>query len=121
MAAAYLRESLDDWRLVGTRESLIDWLAIVATLAAAIGESTRSCRWFGAVEAQVEILGFNFPLPERVEFGKTAERVRTGPDDPNGTAGRNLSLDQVTDEAAEWLDGLANSHPEKVSVDVHCH
>ena len=106
LAAAHLRESLDEWRMVGTRESLIDWLAMVATLAEAVGELVRSCRWFGAVEAQVEIYGFNFPLPERVEFDRIAESVRTGSADPTWTAGRKLSLDQVTEEAANWLDEI---------------
>jgi predicted ATPase/transcriptional regulator with XRE-family HTH domain len=102
-AAASFLESLDDWKAVGTRESLIDWLAIVATLAEATGEPVRACRWFGAVEAHAEILAFNFPLPERREFARTAGRVRKGPADPNWTAGRNLSLDQATEEAAVWL------------------
>jgi predicted ATPase len=107
LAARYFRESLEDWRAVGTRESLIDWLAMVATLAAAAGELSRSSRWFGAVEAQAEIYGFNFPLPERVEFDRTAESVRTGPADPDWIAGRELSLDQVTEEAAGWLEEMA--------------
>ncbi len=80
---------------------------MVATLAEAVGELVRSCRWFGAVEAQVEIYGFNFPLPERVEFARTAARVRSGPADQNWAAGRQLSLDRVTDEAASWLDEVA--------------
>lgn len=105
-AAASFLESLDDWKAVGTRESLIDWLAMVATLAAATGEPILACRWFGTVEAHAEILAFNFPLPERREFARTAERVRTGPADPNWTAGRNLSLDQATEEAAAWLRRL---------------
>ena len=67
----------------------------------------RACRWFGAVESHAEILGFNFPLPERLEFGRTAERVRSGPADQNWLSGRALSLDRVTEEAADWLRGIA--------------
>jgi predicted ATPase/transcriptional regulator with XRE-family HTH domain len=105
-AVTYL-ESLDDWRTAGTRESLIDWLAMVATLAEAVGEPARARRWFGAVEAQVEILGFNFPLPERLEFARAAERVRSGPSDPHWSSGRSLSLERATEEAADWLRGIA--------------
>jgi non-specific serine/threonine protein kinase len=113
-AAENLLDSLHAWRAVGTRESLVDWLAMVATLAEAVGEPVRSCRWFGALEAQVEILGFNFPRFERDQFARTAARVRSGPADPNWAAGRQLSLDRVTEEAAEWLRDLTEraSQPE---------
>jgi tetratricopeptide (TPR) repeat protein len=106
-AATNLLDSLDGWRTVGTRESLVDWMAMVATLAAAVGEPDRSSRWFGAVEAQVEIYGFNFPKPERERFDRIAESVRTDPADPNWAAGRKRSLDQVTEEAASWLDEIS--------------
>lgn len=106
-AAVNFLDSLDDWRTVGTRESLVDWLAMVATLAAAVDEPDRASRWFGVVEAQAEIYGFNFPKPERARFTRTAESVRTSLADPNWAAGRTLSLDQVTDEAAAWLLKIA--------------
>jgi hypothetical protein len=107
-AAASFLDSLHDWRTVGTRESLVDWLAMVATLAEAVGEPVRLCRWFGAVEAQAEILGFHFPQYERNEFDRTAARVRSGPADQNWAAGRQLSLDRVTKEAASWLDEISS-------------
>ncbi len=109
VAAASFLGALDGWRTAGTRESLIDWLAMVATLAEAVGEPARASRWFGAVESHAEILGFNFPLPERLEFGRTAERVRSGPADQNWLSGRALSLDRVTEEAADWLRTIAPS------------
>lgn len=114
-AVTSLLDSLDDWRTVGTRESLIDWMAMVATLAAAVDEPERASRWFGAVEAQAEIYGFNFPVPELERFARTAERVRTGPADPNWSAGRTLTLAQVTAEAAAWLDDSAGSFWQPVS------
>jgi hypothetical protein len=106
-AAARYLNSLDDWRTVGTKESLVDWLAMVATLAAAVGEANRASRWFGAVEAQAEIYGFNFPQPERARFARTAESVRTGPKDSEWAAGRERSIEQVTEEAANWLDEIS--------------
>jgi predicted ATPase len=120
LAANSFLASLDDWRTLGTRESLIDWLAMVATLAEATGEPVRACRWFGAVEAHAQTLGFNFPLPERLEFARTAERVRTGPADQNWSSGRALSLDRVTEEAADWLRTISTSEKPAIHPSRSC-
>jgi DNA-binding NarL/FixJ family response regulator len=78
----------------------------VASLAAAVGEREGAARWFGAVEAQAEILGFNFPRPERARFARIADDVRSALGDAAvaaWAAGRALSLEQATAEAAAML------------------
>jgi len=105
-AAALYTESLTKWREVGTKEGLVDWLALVASLAAAVNQSERAARWFGTVDEQAKILGFNFPLPERARFARIADEVRTALGDAAvaaWTAGRALSLEQATAEAAAML------------------
>ena len=49
---------------------------MMASLAAATGRADRSARWFGAVEARVEVVGFAFPLPEQARFGRIAGDAR---------------------------------------------
>jgi predicted ATPase/DNA-binding CsgD family transcriptional regulator len=111
-AAARFSESLANWQEVGTKEGLIDWLAMVACLTAWINKPLQAARWFGTVEAQVEVLGFNYALPERARFARIAEDVRSGPGDVADAAwvaGRALSLEQATAEAAAMLAALDTS------------
>jgi non-specific serine/threonine protein kinase len=105
-AGAHYAESLACWRAVGAKEGLVDWLALVASLAAAVGQPGRAARWFGAVEAQAEVLGFDFPLPERARFVRIADDVRSALGDAAvaaWAAGRALSLERATAEAAAML------------------
>ena len=110
-AAARYGEALACWREVGTREGLVDWLAMVASLAMAVGETEQAARWFGSVEAQVEVLGFSWPLPEQARFGRIADDVRSSLGETAfgaaWAAGRALSLERATAEAASLLAALA--------------
>jgi ATP/maltotriose-dependent transcriptional regulator MalT len=111
LAAARFRDALASWRVVGTQEGLVDWLALVASLAAAVGDPERAARWFAVVEAQVEVVGgFFWPLPEQARFGRIAADVRAALGEAAaGTAwaaGRALPPEQATAEAETLLAAL---------------
>ena len=111
LAAMRYGEALACWRDVGTQEGLVDWLALVASLAAAVGKPEQAARWFGSVAAQVEVVGFSWPLPEQARFGCIVDDLRSTLGDSVFEAawatGRALSSAQATIEAATMLSGLA--------------
>jgi predicted ATPase/DNA-binding CsgD family transcriptional regulator len=119
-AAARYRESLACWRDLGTKEGLIDWLAMVATMAAALGERERAVRWFATMEAWAAVLGFAFPLPEQTRFRRTAAGVRAvlgeAAFSEAATAGRSLTLEAATAEAEAWLAGVNTPTNEGLSA-----
>jgi predicted ATPase/DNA-binding CsgD family transcriptional regulator/transcriptional regulator with XRE-family HTH domain len=112
-AAARYLDALADWRAVGTEEGLLDWLALVAALAAAVEEAAWAARWFGAVEARAEGLVVAFPLPEQARLGRIAAEARSvlgeASFDLAWASGRALTWEQGIDEAAAWLTALATS------------
>jgi len=110
-AAASLRESLATWREVGTKEGLVDWLALTASLAAAAGKPDQSARWFGAVEARAEVVGFAWPQPEQARFGRIAGDVRSALGDAAfdtaWAAGRTLPFERAIADAEAMLAATA--------------
>jgi non-specific serine/threonine protein kinase len=75
-AARHHQESLPIWREVGSKERLAEWLARVATLAAAAGQTTQAARLAAAAEAVRDAVGSVWVLPERIAYERTAQRLR---------------------------------------------
>jgi non-specific serine/threonine protein kinase len=106
-AAARFAASLPLWQEMGNRENQAEWLAGVATLAAARGEPEQAARLFGAAEALRDTLGHAFTLPERAAFerGRNAARSAHGPVAfaAAEAAGRALPLDLALREASRFI------------------
>jgi predicted ATPase/DNA-binding CsgD family transcriptional regulator len=109
-AAARFAASLPLWQEMGNRENQAEWLAGVATLAAARGKPEQAARLFGAAEALRDILGHAFTLPERAAFerGTDAARSAHGPATfaAAEAAGQALSLDLALVEASRFLASI---------------
>jgi predicted ATPase/DNA-binding CsgD family transcriptional regulator len=110
-AAARFTESLPLWQEVANQENQSEWLAGVATLAAAQKEFEQAARLFGAAEALRDTLGHAFTLPERAAFerGESAARTALGETAVAAAevAGRALPLESVLAEARAFLDSVA--------------
>lgn len=110
-AAALFAESLARWRAVGTKEGLVDWLARVAVLAAARGQSERAARLFGAAEALREVVGYAFERPERARHECAMAASRTGVGEvafaTAWTAGVGMSPDEAAAEASQLVMDLS--------------
>jgi DNA-binding CsgD family transcriptional regulator len=110
-AAARFASSLPMWQQMGNRENQAEWLAGVATLAAARAEPEQAARLFGAAEALRDALGHAFTLPERAAFERGADAARAALAPATfataETAGQALSLDQAVTEASRFLSSVA--------------
>jgi len=106
-AAARFAASLPLWQEMGNRENQAEWLAGVATLAAALSQPEQASRLFGAAEALRDTLGHAFTPPERTAFerGTNTARSALGPAAfaTAEAAGRALSLDLALVEASRFL------------------
>jgi non-specific serine/threonine protein kinase len=114
-AAALFVESLAHWRSVGTKEILADWLARVATLAATRGQAERAARLFGATDALIESIGYNFEHSERMRHLIALTTARTALGEPAfavaQATGRALPLEEAIAEAATMPDVTAPPPP----------
>jgi predicted ATPase/DNA-binding CsgD family transcriptional regulator len=113
-AATLLTESLAIWRGVERQESLAHCLADIAMLAMATGQPAAARLW-GAVAALRQIVGYEFPLPERDVFEPSEAALRTelGAEvfDREYAAGQLLGLDEALAEAEAVLAGAASAQP----------
>ena len=113
-AATLLAESLAIWRGVERQESLAHCLAEVAMLATATGQPAAARLW-GAVAALRQIVGYEFPLPERDEFAQSEAALRTelgaAVFDREYAAGNALGLDEALAEAVAVLASAASAAP----------
>jgi non-specific serine/threonine protein kinase len=117
-ASARFTASLPLWRQMGNRENQAEWLAGVATLAAARGDAEHAARLSGAAEALRDALGHAFTLPERSGFerGIDAARRALGHDAFKATtaAGAALPLDDALDEAMAFLALITDPPPRTI-------
>jgi predicted ATPase/DNA-binding CsgD family transcriptional regulator/Tfp pilus assembly protein PilF len=108
-AAERLREALPLWRAFDNKENLAEWLATVATLAAASQAPPRAARLFGAAEALRAEVGHVFVLPDAHVFGEAEQAIRVqlgvGAFQAEHAAGRSLPLDHALEEAVAFLSG----------------
>jgi non-specific serine/threonine protein kinase len=115
-AAARFAASLPLWRQLGAQESLADWLAGVATLAANCGAPERAARLFGAAEERCDTLGHAFSLPQRASIERAIGAALAALGEvafaAAWTAGQTQPLDQSLDEASEFLCLVAPPAPE---------
>jgi DNA-binding CsgD family transcriptional regulator len=109
-AAARYAAVLPLWQQLGTRETLADWLAGVATLAATCGAPERTARFSGAAEALCDVLGYIVRLPQRASFERGAAAARAALGEATfaaaSAAGRALPLAQAVAEASAFLASL---------------
>ncbi|MFL5758953.1 MAG: ATP-binding protein [Thermomicrobiales bacterium] len=110
-AADRFAASIPLWQAMGNRENQAEWLAGVATLAAAYGQFTTSARLFGAADALRDTLGHAFTLPERAAYERGINAVRSALGDKGFTTteliGQSLPLAQALTEAATFLSEVA--------------
>jgi DNA-binding CsgD family transcriptional regulator len=121
LASARYAEALPLWRELRMVEGHAAWLARVAMLAAATGRGERAARWFGTVVALGEALGstiLTWPAREHVARVKAEVRAALGEDAflAAWVAGRQLTLDIATDEAAVLLDDLVRSSAANIAT-----
>jgi DNA-binding CsgD family transcriptional regulator len=113
-AAVLLAESLAIWRGVERQESLAYCLADVAMLAVSTGQPAAARLW-GAVAALRQLAGYEFPLPERDEFGRSEAALRAelgaAVFDREYAAGNALGLDEALAEAVAVIAGAASAQP----------
>jgi non-specific serine/threonine protein kinase len=110
-AAARFAAGLPLWQKMGNRENQAEWLAGVATLAAARAEPGQAARLFGAAEALRDALGHAFTLPERTAFERGVETARAA-QGPTAfataeAAGQALPLELALAEASRFLSSIA--------------
>jgi predicted ATPase/DNA-binding NarL/FixJ family response regulator len=109
-AAARFAASLPMWQQMGNRENQAEWLAGVATLAAARAEPEQAARLFGTAEALRDTLGHAFTLPERAAFARGADAAGAalGPAAfaAAKSAGQALSLELALIEASRFLSSI---------------
>jgi non-specific serine/threonine protein kinase len=121
-AAERLLEALDLWRAFANKENLAEWLATVATLAAASGAPRRAARLLGAAEGLRAEIGHAFVLPDAHYFGEAegAIRVHLGEHAflAEQAAGRALPLDQSLAEAVAFLSGAPEASSAASRPDV---
>jgi predicted ATPase/DNA-binding CsgD family transcriptional regulator len=112
-AAALYAETLENWRAIGVQEELVDWLAMVALLAASVGHSEQAARWLAAAGALGERRGAVSSLPEQQRYDRAANDLRTILGEAAFAAaweaGRTLSPDEAVAEASAVLSVLAVS------------
>lgn len=112
-AASLFAESLGHWRVVGTREGLVDWLTRVATLAVAVAQPQHAPRLFGAAEAVSETIGYALEGPERTRHGRAMATARRALGDLDFARlweeGRELSAAQAVEQAGPLLAALATT------------
>jgi predicted ATPase/DNA-binding CsgD family transcriptional regulator len=75
-AAALYADSLEHWRHVASQEDFVMLLALVALLAAAVGQSERAVRWLAAATALGERHGAVHPHIEQQRFDRVADDLR---------------------------------------------
>jgi ATP/maltotriose-dependent transcriptional regulator MalT len=124
LAAAQMAfaRSLVQWRRVGTREGMIDWLTRVASLVAYQGRPLDALRWFSAAETVRLQLGYVFDQPERERQRGALERARLSLGEERVAAawdaGRALPLYEAIDEAGRTLAALRSPQPISTSADT---
>jgi non-specific serine/threonine protein kinase len=92
------------WREIGNRENLVEWLAGVATLAAASQSPHCAARWFAAAQSEGSELGHTISLPERAHYAAVEHTVRL-------VLGAAV-FDATTAEASTWPFDRAVSEAE---------
>lgn len=109
-AAERLLEALELWRAFANKENLAEWVATVATLAAASGAPRRAARLFGAAEALRAEIGHAFVLPDAHFFSEAEGTIRVHLGEhaflAEQAAGRALPLDQALEDAVAFLSGV---------------
>jgi DNA-binding CsgD family transcriptional regulator len=114
-AAVRFAASLPLWQEMGNQENQSEWLAGVATLAAARGEARPSARLFGAADALRNTLGHAFTLPERAAYERGVVAARSALGDAGfvvaEAAGQRLPLEQALTEASTLLSSVAKPSP----------
>jgi non-specific serine/threonine protein kinase len=97
------------WREIGNRENLVEWLAGVATLAAASQSPHLAARLFAAVHSECTELGHTISLPERDHYEAVEQSVRLalGAAVLEATAAEagTQSFDRAVREAEDFLAG----------------
>jgi predicted ATPase/DNA-binding CsgD family transcriptional regulator len=109
-AAEHFAAAVPTWRALNSRENMAEWLAEVATLAAATGSSATSARLLGAAASLREAIGHAFVLPELASFERTEREIRSrlGPDgfDAAWSAGATADLEHALAAASQFLSTL---------------
>jgi non-specific serine/threonine protein kinase len=109
-AATFLTEALPLRLRVATSETLDEWLAAAATLAAAGGLPRHAARLLGAADGLRTAAGHEFAFPERTIFARTEQAVRAALGDPAfaafHAAGRALPVERAVADAAALLANL---------------
>ena len=109
-AAEHFAAAVPIWRALNSRENMAEWLAEVATLAAATGSPAQSARLLGAATSLREAIGHAFVLPELAAFERTERAIRSvlGPDafEAARTAGAAADVEQSLAEATAFLGTL---------------
>ena len=109
-AAALLMESVPIWTALKNQENIAEWLADVATIATATGQTEDAVRLLGAGFALRDAVGYTFMYPERATYART-ERVLREQLAPEAFAatwelGRTSALHDTLGEARALLTGL---------------
>ena len=112
-AAEQFSAGLALWREIGNRENLVEWLAGVATLAAASQLPHLAARWFAAAHREGAELGHTFSLPERAHYeaAQRAVRATLGAAVFAATAAeaRTQAFARAVDEAEAFLAGKSQA------------
>lgn len=118
-AARWYQESLGIWREIGSKERLAEWLARVATVAAAAGQAVRAVRLAAAAEALRDALGTIWVLPERDIYERTAQDLRSDLGEAvyleAWLAGRALSQEAAVAEGEAVLGAILPAIPAAAS------
>ena len=111
-AASLLRESLTLARGIAAKESQLDAIAAIATVAAGAGRFDQAARLLGAVEAGSRAVQYVFETPEAERYAQALEQARRAlsPDAfaTAWSAGSALTLDTVVPEALAAADDIAS-------------
>jgi non-specific serine/threonine protein kinase len=123
-AATWLAAARPLWRDLHNRDYLADYLAAVATLAAASQSPEWAARLLGSADKLRDELGHASQLPERTRFewAEATARAALGEEAfaAARAAGRTLSSEQALDDVSRFLGGapvseLLTREPERVS------
>ena len=114
-AAAHFAAALPYWLANNNAENLSEWLAEVATVAAAAGEHTQAAHLLGAASALRSSLEHAFSFPERARFEwaelsareKLGEQAFTAAWERGAATSTELAIADASDLLARMLESSA--------------